>query len=94
MIEVQGIHKEFGRVVAVDNVSFTAPNGSITALLGANSQGGLLDSDLQGTVDPSLVPAQVAAKAAWLSLPVWGSIAKIAILSCPRFDPKRNLPEG
>src|SRR5690348_8452077 len=29
-----------------------------------------------------------------VSLPDVGSIAKIAMLSCPRFDPYRNLPEG
>lgn len=39
MIEVVGIHKEFGSVVAVDDVSFVAKNGSITALLGANGAG-------------------------------------------------------
>jgi sodium transport system ATP-binding protein len=39
MIEVVGIHKEFGSVVAVDDVSFTASDGSITALLGANGAG-------------------------------------------------------
>jgi arylsulfatase A-like enzyme len=42
-------------------------SASQTALLGSNSQGGLLASDLQATVDPSLVPAQVAAKAAYLA---------------------------
>jgi sodium transport system ATP-binding protein len=39
MIEVVGIHKEFGSVVAVDDVSFVAGDGSITALLGANGAG-------------------------------------------------------
>ena len=39
MIEVRGIHKEFGKVVAVDDVSFVANDGSITALLGANGAG-------------------------------------------------------
>jgi sodium transport system ATP-binding protein len=39
MIEVVGIHKEFGSVVAVDDVSFVANDGSITALLGANGAG-------------------------------------------------------
>ena len=39
MIEVAGIHKEFGKVVAVDDVSFVASDGSITALLGANGAG-------------------------------------------------------
>jgi sodium transport system ATP-binding protein len=39
MIDVRGIHKEFGKVVAVDDVSFVAQNGKITALLGANGAG-------------------------------------------------------
>jgi sodium transport system ATP-binding protein len=39
MIEVRSIHKRFGEVVAVDDVSFTADNGSVTALLGANGAG-------------------------------------------------------
>jgi sodium transport system ATP-binding protein len=39
VIEVHGIHKAFGSVVAVDEVSFTAQSGSITALLGANGAG-------------------------------------------------------
>jgi len=39
MIEVSGIHKEFGQVVAVDDVSFVAEAGKITALLGANGAG-------------------------------------------------------
>jgi sodium transport system ATP-binding protein len=39
MIEVRGIHKEFGAVVAVDDVSFVAASGQITALLGANGAG-------------------------------------------------------
>jgi sodium transport system ATP-binding protein len=39
VIEVVGVHKEFGEVVAVDDVSFTARDGSVTALLGANGAG-------------------------------------------------------
>lgn len=39
MIEVNRIHKAFGKVVAVDEVSFVAENGAITALLGANGAG-------------------------------------------------------
>jgi sodium transport system ATP-binding protein len=39
MIEVSAIHKEFGAVVAVDDISFTAGDGTITALLGANGAG-------------------------------------------------------
>jgi sodium transport system ATP-binding protein len=39
MIEVSSIHKEFGKVVAVEDVSFVAEDGAITALLGANGAG-------------------------------------------------------
>ena len=39
MIQVKNIHKEFGSVVAVDDVSFEARGSSITALLGPNGAG-------------------------------------------------------
>ena len=39
MIEVRGLRKQFGEVVAVDNVSFEARNGEVTALLGENGAG-------------------------------------------------------
>ncbi|MEM1033854.1 MAG: ATP-binding cassette domain-containing protein [Myxococcota bacterium] len=39
MIEVSGVRKTFGAVVAVDDVSFQAPNGRITGLLGPNGAG-------------------------------------------------------
>ena len=39
MIEVQGLHKQFGSVVAVDDVSFTAADGVVTGLLGPNGAG-------------------------------------------------------
>lgn len=39
MIQVQGISKSFGKVKAVQNVSFTALNGQITGLLGPNGAG-------------------------------------------------------
>jgi sodium transport system ATP-binding protein len=39
MIQVQGISKSFGRVKAVKNVSFSAPDGQITGLLGPNGAG-------------------------------------------------------
>ena len=37
MIKVDGIHKSFGKVRAVRGVSFDAPDGKITGLLGPNS---------------------------------------------------------
>ncbi len=39
MIEVKNLHKAFGPVVAVEDVSFTAANGAITGLLGPNGAG-------------------------------------------------------
>lgn len=39
MIEAQGLHKQFGKTVAVEDVSFTARDGCVTALLGPNGAG-------------------------------------------------------
>jgi sodium transport system ATP-binding protein len=39
MIQVQGLSKSFGKVKAVQNVSFHAPDGQITGLLGPNGAG-------------------------------------------------------
>ena len=39
MIEVQGLTKSFGKVKAVQNVSFSAFDGQITGLLGPNGAG-------------------------------------------------------
>ena len=39
MIEVNDLHKSFGKVVAVDGLSLKAENGSITGLLGPNGAG-------------------------------------------------------
>ena len=39
MIEVTDLHKQFGSVRAVDNVSFAARDGEITGLLGPNGAG-------------------------------------------------------
>ena len=38
-IEVRGLTKTFGRVAAVRDVSFTAPEGKVTGLLGPNGSG-------------------------------------------------------
>ena len=39
MIEVSDLAKSFGKVQAVDGATFTAPDGAITTLLGANGSG-------------------------------------------------------
>ena len=39
MIVVKNLHKAFRTVVAVEDVSFTAPDGRITGLLGPNGAG-------------------------------------------------------
>jgi len=39
MIQVRGLTKRFGSRIAVGNVTFDAPNGAITGLLGANGAG-------------------------------------------------------
>jgi sodium transport system ATP-binding protein len=39
MIAAEGLHKCFGKTVAVDDVSFTARDGCVTALLGPNGAG-------------------------------------------------------
>jgi len=39
MIEVKNLHKRFGEVAAVEDVSFTAEDGQVTGLLGPNGAG-------------------------------------------------------
>jgi sodium transport system ATP-binding protein len=39
MIEITQLRKSFGKVVAVENVAFAAPDGAITTLLGGNGSG-------------------------------------------------------
>ena len=39
MIEVSRLHKRFGQVIAVDDVSFSAADGVVTGLLGPNGAG-------------------------------------------------------
>src|SRR5271166_5874927 len=39
MIQVASLQKRFGPVVAVDGISFTAPDGAVTGLLGPNGAG-------------------------------------------------------
>lgn len=71
MIEVKDLRKQFGKVTALDGLSFTAPQGQITGLLGPNGAGkttclrtiyGLLKADsgiaLIDGIDASLQPLQ------------------------------------
>ncbi len=39
MIRIEDLHKRFGDVVAVDGISFEAPDGQVTGLLGPNGAG-------------------------------------------------------
>jgi sodium transport system ATP-binding protein len=39
VIRVNGLRKQFGAVVAVNDVTFAAPNGAVTAVLGPNGAG-------------------------------------------------------
>jgi len=39
ILVVEGLHKHFGGVVAVDNCSFRAPKGQVTGLIGPNGAG-------------------------------------------------------
>ena len=39
MIQVEDLHKRFGKVAAVNGASFTAPDGAVTGLLGPNGAG-------------------------------------------------------
>lgn len=39
LLEVEGLSKRFGGIVAVDNVSFSLPKGPITGLIGLNGAG-------------------------------------------------------
>jgi sodium transport system ATP-binding protein len=50
MIEVRDLRKQFGRVSAVDGVTFTANNGAITGLLGPNGAGKTTTIRMIGTL--------------------------------------------
>ena len=60
MIRAEGLHKSFGAVVAVDDVSFEAPDGLITGLLGPNGAGKTTSMRmLTGLVKPTRGKASV-----------------------------------
>ena len=50
MIEVRDLKKQFGEIKAVDGVSFTARNGTITGLLGPNGAGKTTTIRMIGTL--------------------------------------------
>lgn len=53
LLEVRGLHKNFGGNRAVDDCSFTVPEGSITALIGPNGSGKTTVFNLiSGTMSP------------------------------------------
>lgn len=61
MIQVRNVRKRFGQTQAVDDVSFTAPNGAITGLLGENGAGKTTTlSMICGIVDPDSGSIHVA----------------------------------
>jgi ABC-2 type transport system ATP-binding protein len=78
-IEVQGVRRAFGDVLAVDSISLTAEPGEVTALIGPNGSGKttlllmlatLLVPD-QGQIridglDPVSQPTEVRAKIGWM----------------------------
>ncbi|MEM7251253.1 MAG: ABC transporter ATP-binding protein [Pseudomonadota bacterium] len=54
VISVEGLTKRFGDVTAVDNLTFSVPSGSVTALLGGNGAGKTTTlSMLLGLITPS-----------------------------------------
>lgn len=60
MITATGLHKRFGDVVAVEDVSFSAPDGLITGLLGPNGAGKTTSMRmLTGLVKPTRGAAEV-----------------------------------
>ena len=73
-IEVRGLTKEFGRVTAVREVSFAAPAGMVTGLLGPNGSGKTTTSRIAlGLVRPTAGKRSSAACAtpAWHGRAGW-----------------------
>jgi sodium transport system ATP-binding protein len=60
MIEVHNLYKSFGQVRAVQDVSFTAPDGLITGLLGPNGAGKSTTMRvISGTLEPDSGTAKI-----------------------------------
>src|ERR1700759_5423958 len=52
VIEVRGLHKEYGDTVAVDDVSFTVSEGEIFGILGPNGAGKITTVECVEGVEP------------------------------------------
>lgn len=94
-IEVRGVRRTFGDVVAVDSIDLTAPRGQVTALIGPNGSGKttlllvlatLLVPDA-GTArvagfDPVTQPREVRARTGWMpdTFGTWESLTCFEVL--------------
>ena len=94
MLEVDGIHKAFGGLKAVNGASFRVESGSITALIGPNGAGkttafnmvsGVLRPDagsirLEGDEITRLAPHQVAARGVSRTFQITRSLSHLTVL--------------
>jgi ABC-type multidrug transport system ATPase subunit len=95
-IQATGLHRYFGPVRAVDGVSFTAPNGAVTALIGPNGSGkttlllilaGLLEADsgqaLIGGFDNKLQNLEARSLVGWMPdvFGTWDALTCLEILT-------------
>ena len=103
-IEVQGVRRAFGDVLAVDSISLTAQPGEVTALIGPNGSGKttlllmlatLLVPD-QGQIrvdglDPVTQPTEVRAKIGWMpdGFGTWDALTVREVLQHHR----RGIPD-
>jgi ABC-2 type transport system ATP-binding protein len=94
-IEVRGVRRTFGTVVAVDSIDLDAPRGKVTALIGPNGSGkttlllvlaSLLVPD-SGTArvagfDPVTQPREVRARTGWMpdTFGTWESLTCVEVL--------------
>ncbi|MDR1808668.1 MAG: ABC transporter ATP-binding protein [Propionibacteriaceae bacterium] len=95
-VRADGVKRAFGSVKAVDGVTFDAPGGAVTALIGPNGSGkttlllilaGLLRQD-EGTVavaglDPSRQAVEARAHVGWMpdAFGTWDKLTPVEILA-------------